>query len=76
LGAVGPEQPANLPENTPLSTQSDAKSDAQGANDTKTPSLHPDFADALRLIASLPLSDIEKAEAVRRLLTGGKGDKV
>ena len=31
-----------------------------------------DFAAALVMIASLPLSDAEKADAVRRLLTGTK----
>ena len=30
-----------------------------------------DFADAMKMIATLPLSKAEKAEAVRRLLTGG-----
>ncbi len=31
-----------------------------------------DFTKALLMIASLPLSDADKAEAVRRLLLGGK----
>lgn len=32
-----------------------------------------DFTAALTMIATLPLSDAEKAEAVRRLLSSGKG---
>ena len=31
-----------------------------------------DFAAALKMLALLPLSDEERAEAVRRLLLGGK----
>ncbi|MDB5346479.1 MAG: hypothetical protein JWP89_4856 [Schlesneria sp.] len=33
-----------------------------------------DFASALAMIATLPLSNSEKAEAVRRLLLGGKSE--
>jgi len=32
-----------------------------------------DFAAALKMLAVLPLSDEERAEAVRRLLKGGGG---
>jgi len=36
-----------------------------------------DFAEAMKMIAELPLSDAEKAEAVRRLLLGhGDGEHV
>ena len=34
-----------------------------------------DFAEALAMVARLPLSDAERAEAVRRLLAQTKGDK-
>ena len=43
---------------------------------TKTSNAGPasnDFSDALKMIASLPLSKAEKAEAVRRLLAVHKG---
>ena len=41
------------------------KNDAETAPD---PPAKSDFAAAMQLIASLPLSDAEKAEAIRRLL--------
>jgi hypothetical protein len=37
------------------------------------PPAESDFAAAIQMIASLPLSDAEKAEAVRRLLAGRDG---
>jgi hypothetical protein len=43
----------------------DAKPSTAAASNQRLPS---DFAAALVIIASLPLSDAEKAEAVRRLL--------
>jgi len=54
LGRAGPEQPASLPENPPISTESDAKSDAHDAHDTKTPSLPPDLADMANVWQNLP----------------------
>ena len=41
-----------------------------GATDAATSG---DFASALAMISTLPLTDAEKAEAVRRLLSSGKG---
>jgi hypothetical protein len=40
------------------------------SGDTKSKSLNKTFTEALAMIASLPLSEAEKAEAVRRLLAG------
>ena len=63
-------------------TESDSKPAPSGGRKPKseppvetgngTPDSAPpaDFASALAMIATLPLSDAEKAEAVRRLLSG------
>lgn len=53
---------ACIPDCTPDAKTSNE--DAQGGGSER------DFAEAIALIAKLPLSDAEKAEAVRRLLAG------
>jgi len=40
-----------------------------------TKPVETDFAAALRMLSLLPLSDAEKAEAVRLLLSAGSGRK-
>jgi len=50
---------------TPACTPNAETCKAEAADDTDD-----DFAAALKMIASLPLSKAEKAEAVRRLLAG------
>ena len=59
MGAAGLEHPLKPPEKQGVTPRGGAESGAQ-CSDT--------FAEALALIWKLPLSDIEKAEAVRRLL--------
>ena len=45
---------------------------ANSHDEPNSDSVEANFAAALVMIASLPLSDAEKAEAVRRLLTGSE----
>jgi hypothetical protein len=64
VAATGLEHPPKTPGNQDLARQGGAESGALGAGS---------FAEALNLISKLPLSDTEKAEAVRRLI-GSKAD--
>ena len=64
MGRAGIEHPARSPEKQRVVQQCGAESGALGVRP---------FVEALNLISKLPLSDIEKAEAVRRLLAAGGG---
>ena len=60
LGALGLELPTTAPENSPGTVNGGAECGARADNRV--------FADAMTAIMRLPLSDAEKAAAVRRLL--------
>jgi hypothetical protein len=60
MGAVGSELPTKPPEKTHAFSTGGAESGAPGHI--------TGFADAVAAVMRLPLSDSEKAEAVRRLL--------
>ena len=60
MGDKGLEQSANVPEISHVRDRGGAESGAVGGDSG--------FADAVAAVMRLPLSDAEKAEAVRRLL--------
>ena len=62
MGRGGIERPAESPEKQRVAQQGGAESGAVGISP---------LVEALNLISKLPLSDIEKSEAVRRLLAAG-----
>jgi hypothetical protein len=68
--AEGREHPTKTPANSQVSPEGGANSGAipSGTQDNNKPTGR-DLAAALALIAGLPLTDDEKAQAVRRLLT-------
>jgi len=70
LGDTGLGLPAKSPENNGIIPIGAAKSAAfRKKNDPETAQA-ADFAAALAMIAALPLSPAEKAQAVRRLMQG------
>jgi hypothetical protein len=55
----------------PIEFEPPTPSDAKSGHENRTePAADDGFADAVQSIMRLPLSDAEKAEAVRRLLAG------
>ena len=80
LRALDPQSKSTESEaagNKPVTKDTDGACTAACTSDAKN--AHPDavggdFAEALAMIAALPLSDAEKAEAVRRLLTAKGND--
>jgi hypothetical protein len=71
--AEGSEQPTKTPSKLQLSRDGGANSGALGDGSQQSDGrINDDWVSALALIADLPLTKDEKAEAVRRLLGGGK----
>ena len=70
LGDTGLGLPAKTPENTGVSQTGAAKSAAFQGKTAPETAQEADFASALAMIAALPLSPAEKAQAVRRLMQG------
>ena len=69
--AEGAADPDDSPAEIPPSEASDA-----GQGETETPDARPageHFAEAVAMLARLPLTDAERAEAVRRLLADAPG---
>jgi len=70
MGRRGLEQPEESSRKSPVSASGAAKGAAVGGKKAVQAGQGGDFAAALAMIAHLPLSPVEKAEAVRRLLSG------
>jgi|GEM_PF-2454385 len=64
----GANERTNVRTNSPESVHSD------DAEPTETAPVGEHFAEAIAMLTRLPLSDAERAEAVRRLLAGGDND--
>ena len=62
MGAAGPEHHAETPTKPHISEE----------RGTESGTLSGNFANAVASIMALPLTDAEKAQAVRRLLGGGQ----
>jgi hypothetical protein len=73
MGAEELEHPTKTPANSQVSREGGANSGATGDGSQESDGrMNDDVAAALALIANLPLSKEEQAEAVRRLLGRGK----
>ncbi len=68
MGPVGAEHGPNSLDNTLISAQGASKSAAFATENDSQASSDGDFATALPMIATLPLSPAEKAQVVRRLI--------
>jgi hypothetical protein len=68
------DQPLKQPNSNACTNSGESVNETKGAGDGD--GIDADFGEALKMIATLPLSKAEKAEAVRRLLASkAKGAK-